>query len=307
LKLATVLAQVAEVAAEVATPVGTVDTHRVEQLTGRLTAISMHEPQLLGVLHGGYTIVSAAMRASRRARLVKHLPLREQSRATLGLRRLVQVAKEALEANEGIPLASPSAFPPLGSPGLFYELTDASRANRDDGVGGFGFHPDLPLTVFMLSVSWPADIKVALDFAALPRAQQAARPGHPSLSMPCAEAFGGWVLPCAVAAATRLDISAVVAVGDCEPAAAAYNKASSSVPQIAAILLAMRELTTQWLGVAVRRDFNFDADRLSHPSMLPALIREAVAAGLSPVVLTVPDWAWDALRAASHMSRMEEG
>jgi hypothetical protein len=217
------------------------------------------------------------------------------------------VAGEALEANAGIPLASPAAFPPLGSPGLFYELTDASRANQDDGVGGFGFHPTLPGVVFLLSVPWPLDIKLALDFAALPRAQQAARPGHPSLSMPCAEAFGGWALAGAVAATTRLDMSAVVAVGDCEPAAAAYNKASSSVPQMASILLAMRDMTTQWLGVAVRRDFNFDADRLSHPSMLPAVVRDAVAAGLSPVIVTVPEGAWDVLRSAVHMFRMEEG
>ena len=109
----------------------------------------------------------------------------------------------------------------------------------------------------------------------------------------------------AVSTSTRLRVSRVVAVGDCEPAAAAYNKSSSSKPQINAILLAMRGLTVQWLGVAVRRDFNLDADRLSHPSMLAEVVHDVVMAGLSPLVLAVPDEAWSELRVAMCLSAMD--
>jgi hypothetical protein len=96
----------------------------------------------------------------------------------------------------------------------------------------------------------------------------------------------------------RLPIQAVTAIGDCDPAAAAINKSSSSVPQMRIILLAMREMTTAWLAVSVPRDFNFDADRLSHPSMLPAVLAEMRAAGLEAVVVRIPEHSWATLPVA---------
>jgi hypothetical protein len=67
----------------------------------------------------------------------------------------------------------------------------------------------------------------------------------------------------------------------------------------------MRKLSMQWLGVAVRRDFNLDADRLSHPSMLAEVVRDVILAGLSPVILGVPDEAWAELRVAMCLSKMD--
>ena len=278
--------------------------------------LQMYKKQpLLMAKHRQETLASPLLRAPlhHSSTVLPTLRIRSppQSHFPLYLRasRLLLLAREALEANVGIPLASTAAFPPLGSPGVLGVQTDASRANLDDGVGGFAFHPALPKVVFLLSVAWPPDIKEALDFAALPRAQQAflqaAWPGRPALSMPCAEAFGGWAVALAVAANTRLEVSAVIAVGDCEPAAGAYNKSSSSRPQMNAILLAMRGLTTQWLGVAVRRDFNLDADRLSHPSMLAEVARDVVLAGYDPVVLGVPEEAWRELRRAMCLSNVD--
>ena len=63
-----------------------------------------------------------------------------------------------------------------------------------------------------------------------------------------------------------------------------------------------RELTNRWLGVQVPRNFNLDADRLSHPSMLGSVMRDAVAAGLEPRVVQLLSSSWAALREAMHAS-----
>ena len=124
--------------------------------------------------------------------------------------------------------------------------------------------------------------------------------GAPMLSMPAAELFTGWAVVEAArdAAAVEGGIRAVVAVGDCEPAAAALNAASSPTPQIDALLAAAREVTRQWLGVAIPREWNVDADRLSHPAQLPEVLADAVAAGLRPRVVDIPPRCWATLRAA---------
>jgi hypothetical protein len=68
------------------------------------------------------------------------------------------------------------------------------------------------------------------------------------------------------------------------------------------MLLRMRELTSEWLGVSVPRNFNFDADRLSHPSQLPSILAELRAARREAVLLHVPEHAWAALRSAMLLS-----
>ena len=120
------------------------------------------------------------------------------------------------------------------------------------------------------------------------------------LSMPAAELFTGWAVLEAARDAATLEggIRAVIAVGDCAPAAAALNAASSPVPQMDALLAAARAVTRQWLGVAIPREWNVDADRLSHPAQLPAVLADAVAAGLKPRVVAVPAHCWATLRAA---------
>jgi hypothetical protein len=302
LKAATILQQLRDIETEAQPPMASVDVPRIAQATGRLTAISMHEPGLLGILHGGYSVVAAGMRAGRSRGLARSISMREGSRATRELRMLAQGAIGIVGANIGIPLASPARAPHISAPGNLVGLTDASRASSDDGVGGHGTHADLPHVCFIFSEPWPADVKIALDILALPRADRPNLQGRATLSMPCAETFGCWALPVAVSSVCRLPVLSVTAIGDCDPAAAAINKASSSVPQLRAVLLHMRKLTTAWLGVSVPRDFNFDADRLSHPSQLPAILAELRAARQEVVVVRVPDWVWDALRAAMLLS-----
>eukprot|EP00965_Chrysotila_dentata_P174326 5755027-Pleurochrysis_carterae.AAC.1 len=96
--------------------------------------------------------------------------------------------------------------------------------------------------------------------------------------MPAAETFGMWAVAEAVSEATGTSPRAVIAVGDCDPAAAAENAASSGAAQIRALLAHARRLTHQWLAVSVPRAANVDADRLSHPELLEEVQRDAAAA-----------------------------
>eukprot|EP00965_Chrysotila_dentata_P022828 756834-Pleurochrysis_carterae.AAC.1 len=69
--------------------------------------------------------------------------------------------------------------------------------------------------------------------------------------MPAAELFGSWATAEAVRAAAGGGAPrAVVAVGDCDPAAAALNAASSGAASMREVLRAARRLTAQWLAVS---------------------------------------------------------
>eukprot|EP00965_Chrysotila_dentata_P208466 6184705-Pleurochrysis_carterae.AAC.1 len=91
---------------------------------------------------------------------------------------------------------------------------------------------------------------------------------------------------------------AVIAVGDCDPAAGALNAATSRVRQMRTLLAGARALTPHWLAVSVARDANADADRLSHPAQLGSVVAEAEAAGLRPQVAEIPERCWEVLRRA---------
>eukprot|EP00965_Chrysotila_dentata_P170873 5639797-Pleurochrysis_carterae.AAC.1 len=64
------------------------------------------------------------------------------------------------------------------------------------------------------------------------------------------------------------------------------------------LLGAARGLTSQWLAVAVSREANVDADRLSHPARRGEVESDATAAGLRTRSATLPGRCWDALRRA---------
>ena len=105
----------------------------------------------------------------------------------------------------------------------------------------------------------------------------------------------------AAAAAPLKPHEAVIAVGDCDPAARALDAASSGTPQMDALLVSARQRVKQWLGVAIPREWNLDADRLSHPAQLDAVLADARAAGLLPRVVLAPDECWRTLRAAMRL------
>eukprot|EP00965_Chrysotila_dentata_P046767 1552843-Pleurochrysis_carterae.AAC.1 len=62
--------------------------------------------------------------------------------------------------------------------------------------------------------------------------------------------------------------TAVLSIGDCQPAAAAVNAATSGAAQMRKLLARACGLTSQWLAMAILREANGDADRLSHPAKM---------------------------------------
>ena len=123
--------------------------------------------------------------------------------------------------------------------------------------------------------------------------------GAPRLAMPAAELFGAWAVAEAVAAARGGAPTTVTAVSDCEPAVGALNAAASGNAQMRELLRGARRLGRYWLAVHVAREWNQDADRLSHPAQLETVLADARAAGLSCSVARVPAACWDALGRAA--------
>ena len=299
-RVQTIGAQCIEVEAQVTN--GAVCVREVGSLTGRLNYVSQFEPDLTGLLNGGYAIanVSVARRAATggRGRGLPRLRMNARSGATARLLAMTSRARELMAANVGSPLASAPVFPGIFTPGLLVSSTDASSANRDDGVGGFVFEAAFPRHVTLVSEAWPPAVKAALISAARTRSEKRTAPHRQNLSMPAAEAFGIWAVPAAAAAVRpggRAPICGVASIGDCDPAASAFNRGKSPRPQVNDVVQAAKALTTDWLAVSVPRDFNLSADDLSHPSRLGRVCAEAEAAGFVVVVAAIPRECWRAL------------
>lgn len=280
-----------------------IDSALMARFTGRLTNLSQFFPELRLPLSVGYAMSKATWvdKSGQRRRPLASIRLRPGGRRAEELATLLAVAAEVANDDWGVPLAPSPRFPSYRAPSTLTILSDASRAERDDGVGGFAFLPTAPHVVFMLSVAWPEDIKAALDRGAERRAVRVAYPaGTPMLSLPAAEVFGSVATAAAVqVAASEHVITSVVGVGDCAPAAAALSRLYSKSAQIRHMLAESRAVAQSWMGVAVPREWNTDADRLSHPSMAADVARDAADAGLRVVWLTVPPWMFTVLRAAS--------
>mmetsp|Transcript_35760 Transcript_35760/g.86828 ORF Transcript_35760/g.86828 Transcript_35760/m.86828 type:complete len:541 (-) Transcript_35760:1988-3610(-) len=282
-----------------------VDTALMARFTGRLTNLSQFFPELRLPMSVGYAISRVTWLSGDgfRRRPLRYVHLRRGGRREEELQTLLAVAEDVAEDDWGVPLAPVRCFPAYDAPTSLTLLTDASRADADDGVGGFGFLPSVPGVVFVLSVAWPADIKTALDRGAERRAARRAYPlGTPMLSLPAAEVFGSVALAAAVTAAVPDEVvAAVIAVGDCGPAATAISRLYSKSAQIRHLLAESRVVSRSWLGVSIPREWNSDADRLSHPSMAKDVAHDASAVGLRVVWVTPPEWVFDALRAASRL------
>ena len=93
----------------------------------------------------------------------------------------------------------------------------------------------------------------------------------------------------------------VYAVGDCAPAVAALNSATGGNAQMRRALSGARALTRRWVAAHVRRQFNADADRLSHPAQALAVARGAAEAGLivHEARIASESTAWAAVRATA--------
>ena len=64
------------------------------------------------------------------------------------------------------------------------------------------------------------------------------------------------------------------------------------------ILGAVQSMAGSWVSVKVPREANLDADRLSHPAQLGAVVADALRAALTVVLLAPDDSDWALLREA---------
>ena len=271
-----------------------------EKQTGRLSNLTQVLPELLMHLSAGFQAANASYRSGGARRMLKRVALARGSVMQRGLAALLPHAIAVVEANEGVPLAPRPSFAAMGDAGVLTATTDASG---HDGFGGYVFGLGAPDRPVVVSVAWPAFAKAALEQGKRRAVERT--PGAPTLSMPAAELFASWAVAEAAmrvaggAGATK----AVIAVGDCDPAADALNAASSGTPQMSHLLAAARCEVRQWLGVSIPREWNLDADRLSHPHRLPEVLADACAAGLRPVAVGdeagIPERCWEALREAT--------
>lgn len=180
----------------------------------------------------------------------------------------------------------------MDEPGVLLVVSDASG---HDGCGGWAQLGTADHAPVVVSEHWPDWARAALREFKRPAPERT--PGAPLLSMPAAELFTIWAV--AEAAAAAKPFKAVIAVGDCGPAANALDAASSATPQMGALLTCARGRAKQWLGVAVPREWNVDADRLSHPAQLESVLEDARRASLRPTHVHIPERCWSALRDAT--------
>ena len=271
------------------------DRAAAETLVGRAVNLSQVFPELNCVLHGGYTVTQSSWPARGRGRhhRPRRLNFRDGSNAHGSWIGLLDVLSDLIQANVGVSIAPEHSFPPRDHPGALTVTTDASGI---DGVGGYAFHASHPHDVWIVSEFWPADILTALRAAAAGEHDAAS-----ALSMPAAELFGSVAIASAAASAIGSTPSAVHAVTDCDPAANAINATTSGVPQLRSILNIARQCSRLWLGIAVPREANVDADRLSHPKQYDDVAADATAAGLRVHRVRIPAESplWDELRAAA--------
>ena len=210
---------------------------------------------------------------------------------------LLDSAELALDANTGVCMAHSLEAASRMDPGCLTAITDASG---EDGFGGYAFCADSPSTIYILSAEWPPFAKRALAASSCETQARLREEGRasalPHLSMPAAELFASVVLPRAFARVAHH--SRTFAVGDCGPAVATIDAMHSGNAQMQCILGAIQGMAGSWVSVKVPREANLDADRLSHPAELDAVIAEARLAALT-VELLEPDYSdWALLREA---------
>jgi hypothetical protein len=279
LKRASMLADIARQRAEAAERLR-VDRQPAERLVGRCCNMAQVFPELSASLHGGYAVTQATWEVGGRRRRPPQLTLAPHGAALTDWLALLDVAHQLITANDGVELAPAVAFAARDDPGTLTVTTDASGV---DGVGGYAFDASEPSVVWLVSEAWPGDVLSALQNAAAEGDREAKAAW--GMSMPAAELFGTVAVTAAVAGARGAVPSAVVAVGDCDPAAGAINAGTSGNPQMRALLAS--RLRSEWLAVSVPRGDNVDADRLSHPRRLADVRRDAEAAGLTVRVTSV--------------------
>jgi hypothetical protein len=294
-KQRTLLVECATIAREITQPAG-VPRAGLERLVGRLGNIAQIEPELLLHLHVGYVLTYRIPTRYQQSRFIK-----VRDRRLREFQQLLETGATLVTANEGVPLLRPAGLGVAAEDTLVL-ASDASRQGdslgsvasaeeSDDGVGGLAFDPSDPEVVYLISEPWPRWAREALAASAARRALRHTLTSA-RLPMPAAELFGGWA--CSEAVQTHLGrrFGALVAIGDCQPAALAMTSAKSKSSVMRPLLAIMHDADQQQLGVWVPRELNTEPDLLSHPSNRQAVEDAARAAGWRPIWLDIPPQCW---------------
>ena len=276
---------------------GGVDRCRARRLVGQLCNLSQVAPELRDHLHAGYSVSEASWPGSGGIAGLGHMQLRVGSDAHSGWLAFLSNSYDILSTNEGVQLAPQLVAPSRLQPGTLTAITDASG---EDGFGGYGFLPECPHDIFILSEPWPHEALTALQAASSETEAELRRSGSSLaklfLATPAAELFAQLVLPAAV---NRLSpLRTVFSVGDCQPSAFAVADAYSRNRQMRSLLAGQMIHSFAWLGAHVQREANLDADRLSHPSQLDDVCGDAQRAGLNVRSLSLEDDDWALLFSA---------
>ena len=279
-----------------------VDRAATERQVGRAGNLAQIFPSLLPHLHAGYAVACAGARSWRAPKLVY---LSKQRHTARQFRVFLAELDAVLERNAGLPLVHQQ---PFTEGDILVVATDASREggmtgeptpheSADDGVGGFAFDPEDAEHVILVSEKWPPRIREAMAVSA---ARRVARGALPALRfpMPAGELFGGWAVAEAVQDMLGKRFDAVIAVGDCKPAASALTLGKSRSSTMRPLLRAMPLESQRYLGVWVPREFNTTGDRLSHPSLLWELRLALTEAGIRSSVARIPGVCWDVAEGA---------
>lgn len=268
-----------------------VDTKLARRMVGRLVNLSQIFPELKLYLHGGYRVTA-------RPEQQAQVRMRKDRAAYVGWTNLLEEARRLLDSNDGVPLAPRALPPPRDAEGVWTSTTDASGV---DGLGGYVFIAERPREVWLVSERWPDTILAALHAAASEGSARADAKQRmlPMLSMPAAELVTAWLVPSAVADATGTKPYALYAVGDCAPATCALNSATGGNPQMRRALQGARSLCEQWIAAHVKREYNTDADRLSHPAQAATVAKQAAEAGFFVHEARIPKPLWAEVTAAA--------
>lgn len=290
-------AEITDLRRQLAASPAVLDREMVQRNVGRLNYISQVDPSVTYMIQAGYAIAeSTTLPTQRRGRhRPRYITVRADRRTGRQFALMLENSAVALTLDNGTPLLFVLAFPDLHTAGT---LTIQSDASGDDGVGGFAFFAGCPREAWIAADAWPPDILEAIQHTALTRRDRLARTPRPECSMPACELFGPLAVLITLMIATDISPAAVVAILDCKPAASAATSGKSSSHLMRDLARSMRSRVDLWLGVHVFREFNTDADFLSHPASVGEVVSAARAAGITCHHLGIHEEAWNCLRLA---------
>ena len=261
-----------------------------ERLVGRLVNVSQIAPELKPYLSGGFRAITAGWCHKRGMRKPPFIKFKKGSEAHAAWLELLQAAGGIIEINDGVPLAPQLHFPREGS---IISTTDASGT---DGFGGYVFMPGQPDDIYIVSEPWPEWAQRARARSDMRVSERSNGEAELELSMPAAELLASYLVPLAVVDTLGLyphtpehTQPRIISISDCKPATYVLNSATSGEPTMRDIVCESRRFSRYWLGVAVPREANPDADMLSHPETAWQLVPGKTSARVHRI--EVPYWA----------------